>query len=468
MNNDTRVKTILILAANPASTSRLRLDEEVREIEEGLRRANKREQFKLEQKWAVRQRDFYRAILDYQPQIVHFSGHGTGEDGIVLENDIGQVELLSAAELGSMFKLFALESVECVVLNACYSKTQAEEISRSVNYVIGTNRIIGDRCAVTLATAFYDALAAGKNIPFAFELGCSRLVGLKEHQTPILLINQSIAPIPKKTRKRIFISYKRNVEPDEPVALQVYKELSQHHDVFIDQKMLVGTHWIDYIETKICQADFFIVFFSAWSVHSEIVEWEIRKAYELAQIQGGNYRHPDRLAPEVTLTQMLTGSVDPKLVKDRLVIVGTKTPSLHPGFYTPYTALPDQPARTSPALIHAQVASHIISVVLDGRLQIQYLSETIEIIWIYTVALMGSVLASQVQDPLRLKLLQGIAVFSVVGIGFGLFQLGVWMPIVSLVSVLIISGTYVKIYVHIKFKFNVIWLNNKLFKNLIR
>ncbi|MUG95069.1 hypothetical protein F7734_22970 [Scytonema sp. UIC 10036] len=45
MNNDTRAKTILILAANPASTSRLRLDEEVRSIEEGLRRAKYREQF---------------------------------------------------------------------------------------------------------------------------------------------------------------------------------------------------------------------------------------------------------------------------------------------------------------------------------------------------------------------------------------------------------------------------------------
>lgn len=43
MSNNTYVKTILILAANPRSTSVLRLDEEVREIDEGLRRANKRE-----------------------------------------------------------------------------------------------------------------------------------------------------------------------------------------------------------------------------------------------------------------------------------------------------------------------------------------------------------------------------------------------------------------------------------------
>jgi hypothetical protein len=79
------VKTILVLAANPVSTSRLRLDEEVREIESALKAAKQREQFRLVQKWAVRSRDFYLAILEHRPQIVHFCGHGTGVDGIVLE-----------------------------------------------------------------------------------------------------------------------------------------------------------------------------------------------------------------------------------------------------------------------------------------------------------------------------------------------------------------------------------------------
>ncbi len=95
------VKTILLLAANPRKTSQLRLDEEVREIDEGLRRANKREQFKLEQKWAVRSRDFYRAILDTQPQIVHFCGHGAGEDGIVLEDETGQIAFVQADALSA-------------------------------------------------------------------------------------------------------------------------------------------------------------------------------------------------------------------------------------------------------------------------------------------------------------------------------------------------------------------------------
>ncbi len=197
--SNTYVKTILILAANPTSTSRLRLDEEVREIDEGLRRANKRAEFKLEQKWAVRQRDFYRAMLDCQPQIVHFCGHGAGEDGIVLNDEMGQPALISADALGSMFKLFATKGVDCVLLNACYSLVQAEAISQHVNYVIGMNSTVGDKAAVAFAVAFYDAIAAGEEVEFAYELSCSQMIGFLEQQTPVLRKKQLIIPIAPQT-----------------------------------------------------------------------------------------------------------------------------------------------------------------------------------------------------------------------------------------------------------------------------
>ena len=179
-------KTILILAANPKDTSKLRLEEEIREIEEGLRRANYRDQFQLKMKLAVRSRDFYRAILDTQPQIIHFCGHGEGEDGILLEDETGTTAFVRADTLGSLFKLFAQKGVKCVVLNACYSEVQAESISQHIKHVIGMNHAIGDRAAINFAVAFYDALAAGENVEFAFELGRSQLIGLQENQTPVL------------------------------------------------------------------------------------------------------------------------------------------------------------------------------------------------------------------------------------------------------------------------------------------
>lgn len=87
-------KTILLLAANPKGTTPLRLDEEVREIGEGLQRALHREQFELVQRWAVRPQDVRRAMLDEKPQIVHLSGHGAREEGLVFEDEVGQPYIL--------------------------------------------------------------------------------------------------------------------------------------------------------------------------------------------------------------------------------------------------------------------------------------------------------------------------------------------------------------------------------------
>ncbi|MFN6472344.1 MAG: hypothetical protein RMY36_022115 [Nostoc sp. SerVER01] len=88
------VTEILILSANPKNTNRLRLDEEVREIEEGLQRSRNREQFKIRSKFAVRLRDLRRALLDYEPQIVHFSGHGE-VNGLAVEDEVGNAVLLN-------------------------------------------------------------------------------------------------------------------------------------------------------------------------------------------------------------------------------------------------------------------------------------------------------------------------------------------------------------------------------------
>jgi hypothetical protein len=85
---------ILIVSANPRNMSRLRLDEEVREIEDGLRRSKNRDQFIVKSTWALRPKDLRRALLDEQPHIVHFSGHGS-PDGLVLENTAGAAVTIS-------------------------------------------------------------------------------------------------------------------------------------------------------------------------------------------------------------------------------------------------------------------------------------------------------------------------------------------------------------------------------------
>lgn len=180
-------KTILFLAANPKNSTPLRLGKEVQEISDALQRCKKRDKFQLEQEWAVTHTNMRRAVLDYNPQIVHFSGHGAGEDGLALEDETGQIKLVSVQALTALFELF-MDQVECVVLNACYSEVQANAIARHIPYVIGMNKAVGDNAAREFAVGFYDALGAGKSIEFAYKLGCVSIsmAGIREELTPVL------------------------------------------------------------------------------------------------------------------------------------------------------------------------------------------------------------------------------------------------------------------------------------------
>lgn len=179
-------KNILILAASPLDAARLRLDVEVREIQEGLRRANKRRQFNLQQRWAVRVADIQRALLDCKPHMVHFCGHGAGDEGIVLEDEQGNSALASTGALSELFALFP--QIECVVLNACYSQIQADAITQHIPYAIGMSTDISDDAALAFAVGFYDALGDGQTLEFAYKFGCNRinLLGIPETLTPIL------------------------------------------------------------------------------------------------------------------------------------------------------------------------------------------------------------------------------------------------------------------------------------------
>ncbi len=202
------MKKILILSANPTNTNKLRLDEEVREIRAGLERSRNREQFEIFSTLAVRPKDLRRALLDHKPEIVHFSGHGAGSQGLALENDSGEMHLVRTETLAGLFELF--DNIECVLLNACYSEAQAEAIYQHVDYVIGMNRAIGDRAAIEFAVGFYEALGADRSYEDAYKFGRLNidLEGIPEYSTPVL-----------KSRK--------NLEDSRPISQTIPQQRQQ-------------------------------------------------------------------------------------------------------------------------------------------------------------------------------------------------------------------------------------------------
>lgn len=197
MNTESR--RILILAANPRNTGTLRLKQEETDIINVLNRAKQRNAFEvLPPCRGVTTRELQEKLLNQEPDIVHFSGHGGGEPGIYVEDELGNAKLVSDEGLAGLFSI--CEQVECVILNACFSKVQAEAIARHVPYVIGMNDEIGDLAALEFAYGFYTALGAGKSYEAAYKNGCNSILleqpQGKQHQIPGLITKKAPETVP--------------------------------------------------------------------------------------------------------------------------------------------------------------------------------------------------------------------------------------------------------------------------------
>jgi hypothetical protein len=220
-------RTILFLSANPNGTDHLQLEKEAKGIQAGLAQATYRDNFRFEQIWAATPEDMLLGILKIKPQIVHFSGHGNGEEGLVMENEEGQPCLLSAQKLSSIFVNFT-DFVKCVVLNACFSEVQANAIAQQIPYTIGMNRAISDQAAIKFAEGFYKALGEGEDFNGAFRLGCTLLTvsDTPEQSTPVLLDglgclddHSRLHPSPQplaSSRKATVVSPVTSPQPDPP------------------------------------------------------------------------------------------------------------------------------------------------------------------------------------------------------------------------------------------------------------
>ena len=179
---------ILFLAAQATDSGRIRMDQEMRDIREGLLRSKNRDHFLLESRFALRPQDLSRAILDTEPRIVHFSGNaGIMGGGILLEGNQGQAQLVSGAALSGLFELFK-DQIECVFLNACHTADQLDAIAKHIPYVIGLKSVMSEEAQVNFAVGFYDALGAGRDIEFAFKMATVgiNLAGLDGNDMPVL------------------------------------------------------------------------------------------------------------------------------------------------------------------------------------------------------------------------------------------------------------------------------------------
>jgi len=172
---------ILFLGANPFSSLALELEREMEFVSAGLTQFGKRDAFDFRAKMHVTPTDLQRMLLEaqsLQPRFVHFAGNAVAEHpdygtGVIFEDEDGNPRVVGGAVLATIFRQFP--SVECVFLNTCDSGPSAFDIGQQVKYAIGMNARVYDEAAIDFAVAFYEAIAGGNDVPFAFDFAKMRL-----------------------------------------------------------------------------------------------------------------------------------------------------------------------------------------------------------------------------------------------------------------------------------------------------
>jgi hypothetical protein len=128
------MNTILFLSANPKQTAELDLIKECNIINRKIREsAGGRELFKLEQRHDISIDHLIEELLNYDPKILHFSGHGSEKSALIFTNEnTGQSEEVPPDALANLFKTLS-NKIDVVFLNACYSEKQAKAIAQYIS-----------------------------------------------------------------------------------------------------------------------------------------------------------------------------------------------------------------------------------------------------------------------------------------------------------------------------------------------
>ncbi|MBU0493536.1 MAG: CHAT domain-containing protein [Chloroflexi bacterium] len=183
----------LFLAANPADTQKLSLDKQIRAITEKIRATDYRDLLELVSVWAVRPDDLLQSLNEHRPHIVHFSGHGSQAGEILVVGDNDQSRPISTKAIKTLFKTLK-DNIRVVILDACYSKSQAEAITEVVDCAIGMDDAVGEAAATIFTASFYRAIGFGRSVQEAFDQGIAALLleNIPEENVPKLLVKSGV------------------------------------------------------------------------------------------------------------------------------------------------------------------------------------------------------------------------------------------------------------------------------------
>jgi diguanylate cyclase (GGDEF)-like protein len=156
-----------------------------------------------------------------------------------------------------------------------------------------------------------------------------------------------------------------------------------------------------------------------------------------------NYRGVEYKFSNYSLTDVIEGKTPANWVRNRIVFIGSVSESVNDRFLTPFSSSSSRfPVSTPGVVIHANIASQLLSAALDGRHLTRVIDDYVEWGWLLLWCLLG---ATQSWQFLEKNLIQNSFLFwsnlfvnsilmpSIILIGFSyiLFIYGWWIPVVT-------------------------------------
>lgn len=175
-----------------------------------------------------------------------------------------------------------------------------------------------------------------------------------------------------------------------------------------------------------------------------------------------NYRGTQDRFRTVSLTKVLKNQVDPSLIRDRIILIGSIAPSLNDLLYTPYSSrITSSPQSAPGVIIHANIASQILSAALDGRPLIRGCSSSFEWVWILVWSGIGATIhwgileislgEKQIATRSLIRFIYLFSIGSILVVGsYFAFVAGWWIPVIPPLVALTGSASATALYQMLK------------------
>lgn len=165
-NHLENVITILFLGSNFNNEKVVRTEKEFESIREILKTTYFGKLVNLKYAFAVKRKSLEAIIDKINPQVIHFSGHGTHYVGPLFDEDDDEFEFNSidmTENLANILFKFR-EKIELVIFNVCESINIARQVAKFISFTVGAEGKTDDDSAIAFTKGFYEEWLNNDNV----------------------------------------------------------------------------------------------------------------------------------------------------------------------------------------------------------------------------------------------------------------------------------------------------------------